>query len=115
MDMSGNTYYIDIWKDFGQVKFSFEDIWQRVNFDAQCVSEQTGKLSGGSRVYDPRFRQICRASTSTVHWKYVTDFLYIRNDAKYEYILQIYFYVFSENFNLAVASIKPWIIYFHNR
>ena len=36
-------------KGFGQVRFNFDDIWQRVNFDAQRVSEQTGKLSGGPR------------------------------------------------------------------
>ena len=49
-------------KGFGQVRFNFDDIWQRVNFVAQRVSEQTGKLSGGPRVFDPRVRQIFRAS-----------------------------------------------------
>ena len=48
-------------KGFGQVRFNFDDIWQRVNFVAQRVSEQTGKLSGGPRVFDPRVRQIFRA------------------------------------------------------
>ena len=48
-------------KGFDQVRFNFNDIWQRVNFDAQCVSEQTGKLSGGPRVFDLRVRQIFRA------------------------------------------------------
>ena len=49
-------------KGFGQVRFNFDDIWQRVNFDAQRASEQTGKLSGGPRVFDPRVRQIFRAT-----------------------------------------------------
>ena len=51
-------------KGFGQVRFDFDDICQRVNFDAQRVSEQTGKLSGGPRVFDPRVRQIFRARAS---------------------------------------------------
>ena len=50
-------------KGFGQVRFNFDDIWQRVNFDAQRVSEQTGKLSGGPRVFNPRVRQIFRATS----------------------------------------------------
>ena len=52
-------------KGFCQVRFNFDDIWQRVNFDAQRASEQTGKLSGGPRVFDPRVRQIFRASIGT--------------------------------------------------
>ena len=49
-------------KGFGQVRFNFDDIWQRVNFGVQRASEQTGKLSGGPRVFDPRVRQIFRAT-----------------------------------------------------
>ena len=70
MDMSGNTYYIHIkyilysyMKGFGQVRFNFDDIWQHVNFDVQRVSEQTGKLSGGPRVFDPRVCQIFRTNS----------------------------------------------------
>ena len=62
-------------KGFGQVRFNIDDIWQRVNFGAQRASEQTGKLSGGPRVFDPRVRQIFRARVerdrlkpSVGHW-----------------------------------------------
>ena len=56
-------------KGFGQVRFNFDVIWQRVNFDAQRVSEQTGKLSGGPQVFNPRVRQIFRAMQGVVSWQ----------------------------------------------
>ena len=82
-------------KGFGQVRFCFDDIWQRVNFDAQCVSEQTGKLSGGSRVYDPWFRQICPASTSTVHWK-ICYWLVCRPVWEWILIFNLWHFIYKE-------------------
>ena len=72
-------------KGFGQVRFNFDDIWQRVNFDAQRASEQTGKLSGGPRVFDPRVRQIFRANVYPALCRHMTSLSHSElNIAKYQ-------------------------------
>ena len=65
-------------KGFGQVRFNSDDIWQRVNFDAQRASEQTGKLSGGPRVFDPRVRQIFRVSDAPTTSEWSTSLLHTK-------------------------------------